>query len=143
MAAGFMGVLIPIVLPYGVMNPSAFAQNVVLFPLGLSGVESPAASPLIGHFIVTMLPGFHQAYVVLIALVGIFMFGRSLMNNTPRIGADVAMLAGWCAIFAVVVAPSTRVGYLIYPINFFLWGACFAAAETARVNSMRSERVES
>jgi len=143
MAAGFMGVLIPIVLPYAVMNPAAFTQNVLLFPLGLSGVESPAASPLVGHFIVTMLPGFHRAYVVLIALLGVTMFGRSLLNNTPRTGSDVAFLAGWCAMFAVVVAPSTRVGYLIYPINFFLWGACFATAETARVNSMRSERVES
>ena len=143
MSAGFMGVLMPIVLPYGIVNPTAFLQNVVLFPLGLTGVESPAASPLVGHFIVTMLPGFHRAYVVLIALLGVGMFGRSLLKNTPRTGSDVALLAGWCAMFAVVVAPSTRVGYLIYPINFFLWGACLVDSEATSPSSKRSERVES
>ena len=143
MGAGFMGVLIPIVLPYSIMNPAAFVQNVILFPLGLSGVESPAASPLVGHFIVTLLPGFHQAYVVLIAVVGVAMFARRLIRHTPSIGADVATLAGWCAMFAVVVAPSTRVGYLIYPLNFFLWGACLGASKNASISSMRFETVES
>ena len=143
MSAGFMGVLIPIVVPYAIMNSSAFLQNVVLFPLGLTGVESPAASPLVGHFIVTMLPGFHRAYVVLIAVLGLGMFGRSLLRNTPKTGSDVALLAGWCAMFAVVVAPSTRVGYLIYPINFFLWGACLVDSETTGPSLKRSERVES
>jgi hypothetical protein len=143
MSAGFMGVLIPIVVPYAIMNSSAFLQNVVLFPLGLTGVKSPAASPLVGHFIVTMLPGFHRAYVVLIAALGLGMFGRSLLRNTPKTGSDVALLAGWCAMFAVVVAPSTRVGYLIYPINFFLWGACLVDSETTSPSLKRSERVES
>ncbi len=143
MGLGFMGVLVPIVVPYAVMNGAAFIQNVVLFPLGLSGVESPAASPLLGHFIVTLLPGFHRAYVVLIALVGIAMFGRSLIKTPPRNGAQVALLAGWCAMFAVVVAPSTRVGYLIYPMNFFLWGACLAASGGKPANSMRFETVGS
>jgi len=142
MGAGFLGVLIPIVFPYSIMNPQAFLQNVVLFPLGLSGVASPAASPLVGHLIVTLIPGFHRAYVVIVALIGVALFARQLVNKTPRTGSDVAMLAAWCAVFAVVVAPSTRVGYLIYPMNFFLWGACLADHSTFMANSKHSERAE-
>jgi hypothetical protein len=93
--------------------------------------------------IVTLLPSLHRTYVVLIALLGVALFCRSLWKNTPRTGADVAFFAGWCALFAVVVAPSTRVGYLIYPINFFLWGASLSRGWMGSLNSRRSERVES
>ncbi len=134
MLAGFLAVLVPIVVPYAVLNPTAFIQNVVLFPLGLAGVPSPAASPLFGHLIVSLLPSFHKTYVVLIAGIGCAVFFRSLKRNPPRSSAAVATLAGWCALFAVVVAPSTRIGYVIYPISFFIWGECLPAAKETSPN---------
>ena len=48
----FLGMLVvagPVVVPFALRGPWAFFDNVVLFPLGLSGVTSPAASPLPGH----------------------------------------------------------------------------------------------
>jgi len=32
-------------------------------------------------------------------------------------------------LIAILVAPATRIGYLIYPINFFVWGFMFKGAE--------------
>ncbi len=58
---GIVGVMIPAVLPTAAENLSAFIENVVRFPLGLAGVQSPAASPLIGHLVVSLFPGIHRA----------------------------------------------------------------------------------
>ena len=140
MLAGFLAVLVPVVVPYAVLNPTAFIQNVVLFPLGLSGVPSPAASPLFGHMIVSLLPSFHRTYVVLIAGLGCAIFIRRLWRNPPRSAAAVATLAGWCALFAVVVAPSTRIGYVIYPISFFIWGECLPATTESSMSEVELAR---
>ena len=45
MALGMLVVAGPVVVPFVLRNPHAFVVNVVLFPLGLAGVASPAASP--------------------------------------------------------------------------------------------------
>lgn len=130
MGVGFAAVVVPIVVPYAVVNPGAFIQNVVAFPLGLTGVPSPAQTPFLGHLVVTMVPQFHRAYTVLIALVGVALVVRALRRNPPRNAAAVATFAAWCAAFVVAVAPSTRVGYLLYPLNFALWGGVLGATET-------------
>jgi hypothetical protein len=33
----------------------------------------------------------------------------------------VARLTGWFMLIAILLAPATRVGYLLYPINLFVW----------------------
>ena len=68
--AGIVGVMIPAVLPTATENMSAFIENVVRFPLGLAGVQSPAASPLIGHLVVSLFPGIHRVFTVAVAGVG-------------------------------------------------------------------------
>jgi hypothetical protein len=119
-----LGVLVvagPVVLPVALRNPSAFVDNVIRFPLGLAGVSSPAASPLPGHFLVDQFPGIHKAYVVIIGVVGMAILIRYLMKRPPRSAAEVASLTGWVMLIAILVAPATRVGYLLYPINLFVW----------------------
>ena len=37
----------------------------------------------------------------------------------------VARLTGWVMLIAILLAPATRVGYLLYPINLFLWAWMF------------------
>jgi len=129
MALGFSAVLIPIVVPYAVMNPVAFLQNVVLYPLGLTGVPSPAQTPLLGYLIVSLLPHLHRVYAAAIAVVGLVLILRSLRRHPPRSAGAVATFAAWCAAFIVAVAPSTRVGYLLYPLDFALWGSMLTAVE--------------
>jgi hypothetical protein len=118
---GLLLVAGPVVLPVALRNPSAFVDNVIKFPLGLAGVASPAASPLPGHFFVTAFPGLHRPYVVVLAVIGLAFLVRRLIVRPPSDAAGVARLAGWVMLVAIVLAPATRVGYLLYPVNLFVW----------------------
>ncbi len=118
---GLLVVTCPVVLPVALSNPSAFVDNVIRFPLGLAGVASPAVSPLPGHLFVSAFPGTHRVYVVILVAGGLALLIRHLIRKPPVGAAGVARLAGWVMLFAILLAPATRVGYLLYPINLFVW----------------------
>ncbi|HVC67130.1 MAG TPA: glycosyltransferase family 87 protein [Acidimicrobiales bacterium] len=120
-----LALVVPVVLPVALHNPSAFVDNVVRFPLGLAGVASPAASALPGHILVATFPAIHRAYVVVAAVIGLSVLGRRLLRDPPRDAAAVARLTGWVMLIAILLAPATRVGYLLYPINLFVWSWMF------------------
>ena len=120
---------VPVVLPVALHNPSAFIDNVIRFPLGLAGVASPAASALPGHVLVSTFPVIHGVYVIVVTILGLAILGRYLWRNPPRDAASVASLTGWVMLVAILLAPATRVGYLLYPINLFLWAWMFRRAE--------------
>jgi hypothetical protein len=124
-----LAVVGPVVLPVALHNPSAFVDNVVRFPLGLAGVASPAASALPGHVLVSLVPGIHRAYVIAIAVLGLAVLARHLLRNPPRDAAAVASLTGWVMLAAILLAPATRVGYLLYPINLFVWAWMFRCSD--------------
>jgi hypothetical protein len=46
---------------------------------------------------------------------------RHLVRRPPSSAAQVASLTGWVMLIAIMLAPATRVGYLLYPINLFVW----------------------
>jgi hypothetical protein len=118
---GLLVVICPVVLPLALSNPSAFIDNVIRFPLGLAGVASPAVSPLPGHLFVSAFPGAHRVYVVILVVGGLALLVRRLIRRPPVGAAGVARLAGWVMLIAILLAPATRVGYLLYPINLFVW----------------------
>ena len=121
--------VVPVVLPVALHNPSAFIDNVIRFPLGLAGVASPAASALPGHVLVSSFPAIHGPYVIVMTILGLAFLGRQLWRHPPGDAAAVASLAGWVMLAAILLAPATRVGYLLYPINLFLWAWMFRRAE--------------
>jgi hypothetical protein len=121
--------VVPVVLPVALHNPSAFIDNVVRFPLGLAGVASPAASALPGHVLVSTFPAIHGPYVIVVTILGLAVLGRHLRLRPPRDAAAVASLTGWVMLVAILLAPATRVGYLLYPINLFLWAWMFRRSE--------------
>jgi hypothetical protein len=121
MALGMLVVAGPVVVPFVLRGPHAFVENVIEFPLGLSGVASPAASPLLGHMLVTAFPWLHRILPVTAGLVGASALGLYLWRRRPSTASHVSALAGWVMLAACVLAPATRVGYLLYPINFFVW----------------------
>jgi len=84
---------------------------------------------LLGYLIVSLLPHLHRVYAAAIAVVGLVLILRSLRRHPPRSAGAVATFAAWCAAFIVAVAPSTRVGYLLYPLDFALWGSMLTAVE--------------
>lgn len=133
MALGMLVVAGPVVVPFALENVRAFVDNVILFPLGLAGVSSPAASNLPGHLLEVNFPWLHTIVPLSVAIVGGVVLLRHLVRHTPSTPAAVCTLAGWVMLVAIVFAPSTRVGYLLYPIDFFVWGAMFAASDRPAV----------
>jgi hypothetical protein len=129
MVLGMLVVAGPVVTPFLVHNPHVFIVNVILFPLGLSGVTSPAASPLPGHLLVNAFPALRHVLPIAACAVGGTVLLRHLVRRPPSSAADVTRLAGWVMLIAILVAPATRIGYLVYPINFFVWAALFKGAD--------------
>jgi Glycosyltransferase family 87 len=127
----FLGMLVvagPVVVPFALRGPWAFFDNVVLFPLGLSGVASPAASPLPGHLIVTAFPFLHRALPLAVGLVGGALLALYLYRRPPQTATQACNVGGVVMAVITLLAPATRIGYLLYPINFFVWGYLFSGA---------------
>ncbi|HEY8081115.1 MAG TPA: glycosyltransferase 87 family protein, partial [Acidimicrobiales bacterium] len=126
-AAIMAGIVAVFVIPFALWDPRTFLSNVIEFPLGLSGVDSPAASPLPGHLIVSVLPSAHRAL-----LVGLVVFGAPLLvwwlwRHPPTEVSSVCRLTAIIAIVVMCVAPATRVGYVVYPVNLLVWSWLFTA----------------
>ncbi len=120
-AAGAGLVVVPAVLPVALANMKAFVINVVLYPLGLAGIRSPAASPMPGHLLVSTLPAIHHSYSIVVVLAGGVVFLAALTRWFPRDAGSLANFIGWAFLFAVLLAPTTRFGYLIYPFDLIIW----------------------
>jgi hypothetical protein len=118
---GLALVMAPSILPTFFDNPAAFIDNVVRFPLGLAGIASPASSPLLGHAIVSWFPGIHRLFTVVVGAVGGAVLLFVLVRHTPRTAAQLSRLLGWAMTIAILVAPATRIGYLLYPVDFFIF----------------------
>jgi hypothetical protein len=129
MLLGMLVVIGPVVVPFALSNARAFVDNVVLYPFGISGVTSPAASNLPGHVLVTELPWLHTFLPLAVALVGGVLLVTHLVRRPPGSVSQVVTLAGWVMLVAIIFASATRVGYLLYPADFFIWGWMFAAAD--------------
>jgi len=98
-----------------------FVENVIKFPLGLTGIRSPAASPLIGQELVTLFPAFKPEIVALLALIGGSAVCYALWRWPPDGPTPVARFAGLAMGLAILIAPATRFGYFIYPLNLLTW----------------------
>jgi Glycosyltransferase family 87 len=132
----FLGMLVvagPVVVPYALQGPWAFFDNVILFPLGLSGVKSPAASPLPGHLIVSAFPFLHRALPVAVGTVGGLLLAWYLYKRPPQTASQVCKVAGVVMAVITLFAPATRIGYLLYPINFLVWAHLFSEPVTDEV----------
>jgi hypothetical protein len=138
MVLGMLLVAGPVVVPFALGGPWAFFDNVVLFPLGLSGVNSPAASPLPGHLIVSAFPFLHRVLPLAVGLLGGALLAWYLYRRPPRTASQVCKVGGVVMGVITLLAPATRIGYLLYPINFFVWSYLFA--EPARPDELVSQK---
>lgn len=115
-----LGVPVLTALPSLLVDPAAFTENVLAFPLGRGLVTSPAASPLPGHLLATGVPGGRIVVYVLLAAAaaGIGLF---LVRRPPRTVADAALISGVGLLVAMLLLPATRFGYLLYPVTLLVW----------------------
>lgn len=108
-------------VPFVFRAPAAFMSNVFAFPLGLAGVASPAASVLPGHLLTTWLPVLGHVLAPVTFLIGGYFVTKYVHRHWPL---TLSQLLGILSVvFAVMicVASATRIGYVIYPLNFALW----------------------
>ena len=86
-----------------------------------------------GHILVSAIPGSHRIYVVVVGVVGLALLAMVLRRRPPRDSAELARFTGWVMLIAILVAPATRVGYLLYPINLFVWAWLLRRSEDPSV----------
>jgi hypothetical protein len=136
-------IVVPVTAIGLVPSPKAFVESVIRFPLGLTGIRSPAASPLLGQVITNLLPHERKPITIALFLVGlgiVIVVGKLRM---PRTTAQVAGFTAFALLVATVLAPATRFGYLIYPADLAAFahlvagmrGAAVATAQSASLSS--------
>jgi hypothetical protein len=126
MLAGMVVVAVPTIFPFALRGPFGLIDDVVLFPLGMSAIPSTAASALPGHVLVSAFPSLSRALPLSVGIVLAVFLARHLYRRPPHTAAEVCMIAGVVMSALIVLAPSPRVGYLLYPINFFVWAYLLA-----------------
>jgi hypothetical protein len=119
-AAGAIGLPVVAMIPPALVDPGAVVENVIRFPLGHGLVTSPAQSPLPGHLIATGVPGGRVVATVLLAAAGLAI-AVALLRRPPRTAAAAAFFCGYGLLAAILLMPSTRFGYLLYPTAFLVW----------------------
>ncbi|MEV4754015.1 glycosyltransferase 87 family protein [Micromonospora sp. NPDC049559] len=136
-AAGAIGLPVAALLPAWLVDPPALVENVLRFPLGHGLVASPAQSPFPGHLIASGLPDGRVLAAALLGAAGLAIAVR-LARRPPRTAAAAAMICGYGLLAAILLMPSTRFGYLLYPIAFLAWAPALRLRRPTR-----TERPES
>ncbi len=114
-------VVVP-VLGVGVgLAPHTFILNAIRFPLGLTRVKSPAASPLFGQELVKLFPAAKPELITILTLAGLTAVGYGLLKWPPSTPRSAAGFSGLAMLLATLLAPATRFGYLIYPLDLLTW----------------------
>ncbi|GAA2982583.1 glycosyltransferase 87 family protein [Actinokineospora diospyrosa] len=112
-----------LVLPVLLADPTSFVEHVIKFPVGLGQASSPASSPLPGHLVAGLGPAGHAAALVLLGLAAAATTTWVLVRP-PRTARDALTRTAVGLGLAILLAPATRWGYLVYPV--VLAGAAIA-----------------
>ena len=138
-AAGAIGLPVVALLPALLVDRDALVENVLRFPLGHGLVTSPAQSPFPGHLIATLLPAGRVVAAALLVAVGVAIAVR-LLRRPPRTAAASALICGYGLLAAILLMPSTRFGYLLYPLALLVWApALTLTRSSARADDRTAE----
>ncbi|WP_435206729.1 glycosyltransferase 87 family protein [Micromonospora sp. bgisy143] len=128
-AAGAIGLPVLALLPALLVDRAALTENVLRFPLGHGLVTSPAQSPFPGQLIATALPGGRLIAAALLVAAGAAIAVR-LARRPPGTAAATAAICGYGLLAAIALMPSTRFGYLLYPVALLVWAPALHRPET-------------
>ncbi|SCG48135.1 glycosyltransferase 87 family protein [Micromonospora halophytica] len=118
--AGALGLPLLALLPALLVDRDALVENVLRFPLGHGLVTSPAQSPFPGHLVATTLPAGRVVAGALLVAAGLAIAVR-LLRRPPRTAAATTLICGYGLLAAIGLMPSTRFGYLLYPLALLVW----------------------
>jgi hypothetical protein len=119
---GALGLPVLALAPAFLVDADAFVENVIRFPLGHGLVTSPAQSPFPGYLIASALPGGRLAAAALLVAAGAAI-GVLLLRRPPRTATAAALFCGYGLLAAILLMPTTRFGYLLYPAALLVWAA--------------------
>ncbi|WP_430784807.1 glycosyltransferase 87 family protein [Actinoplanes sp. G11-F43] len=111
---GALGLPLLALLPPLLVNADALIENVFRFPLGHGLVTSPAQSPFPGYLISQLEPGGRYVAMGLLGLAAA-VIGILLLRRPPRTARSAALFCGYGLLTAILLMPTTRFGYLLYP----------------------------
>jgi hypothetical protein len=131
---GAFGLPILVLIPPLLRGADAVVENVLRFPLGHGVVTSPAQSPFPGYLIAQHLPGGRFIAIALLAAVAV-VIGVRLLRRPPRTATTAALICGWGMLAAILLLPTTRFGYLLYPIAFLVWAPALTSDVSHRALS--------
>lgn len=117
---GALGLPVLTLVPSLLVNADAFVENVIRFPLGHGLVTSPAQSPFPGHLIAEAVPAGRYVAVGLLVTVAIAI-AVVLVRRPPRTAVTAALFCGYGLLAAILLMPTTRFGYLLYPLALLTW----------------------
>jgi hypothetical protein len=118
-------IILATVLPFAVRAPWSFVSNVFAFPLGLTGITSPAASALPGHILTTLWKPLGHILAPLTFLIGGYFLAKYMRRNWPLTLSKLLAILAVAFLTMMCVSSATRIGYVIYPLNFAFWSwAC-------------------
>ncbi|MEU8166567.1 glycosyltransferase 87 family protein [Micromonospora sp. NPDC049004] len=129
-AAGAIGLPVAALLPALLVDRDALTENVLRFPLGHGLVTSPAQSPFPGQLIAATLPGGRLIAAALLIAAGVAIAVR-LARRPPDTAAATALICGYGLLAAIALMPSTRFGYLLYPLALLTWAPALRNPATA------------
>ncbi|BFU47976.1 glycosyltransferase 87 family protein [Krasilnikovia sp. MM14-A1004] len=117
---GAVGLPLLALLPALLVDADALTENVLRFPLGHGLVHSPAQSPFPGQLITSVLPGGRFVAAALLGAAGLTI-AVLLLRRPPRTAATAALFCGYGLLAAILLMPTTRFGYLLYPLALLAW----------------------
>ncbi|MFC7529033.1 glycosyltransferase 87 family protein [Actinoplanes sp. GCM10030250] len=112
-------------IPPLLVDPDALIENVLRFPLGHGLVTSPAQSPFPGYLIAQSLPGGRYVAAALLVAAAV-VIGLLLLRRPPRTAATAALFCGYGLLTAILLMPTTRFGYLLYPAALLVWATALS-----------------
>lgn len=119
---------LPILLPVVISEPYGFITNVIRFPLGLAGTPSPATSPLVGKLLTEWFPSIHTEISIVMILITLTIVGFSSILLPPKTLPRALLITAIGLTAYIILAPTTRYGYFLYPLEFYLWAYVFYKA---------------
>jgi glycosyl transferase family 87 len=128
---GALGLPVLVLIPPLLVNAGAFVENVIRFPLGHGLVTSPAQSPFPGYLIAQHGPGGRYLAAGLLVAVAAAIAVR-LVRRPPRTAAAAALISGYGLLAAILLMPTTRFGYLLYPAAFLIWASSTQEAHSVK-----------
>ncbi|MEV6488539.1 hypothetical protein AB0M20_07880, partial [Actinoplanes sp. NPDC051633] len=90
-----------------------------------------AQSPFPGQLIASNLPAGRYVAAALLVAAGVTI-AVLLLRRPPRTAGAAALFCGYGLLTAILLMPTTRFGYVLYPVALLVWGFALSRHTASR-----------